>query len=590
MGRITLGLLSVVLLALGLAGPAWAQSKVSVFPVLGSRLASPQTQITFRGVNPLLISGVTVSGSQSGSHAGVVVGDSDGDGGSFLPTAPFDPGETVTVRTPFELVGAPGGSYQFQVANPAGEIPINSPPLAARVSGDTLAFRSRADLAPAAVKMLKSPAEPPRQDIFVAPQFGPVQNGPMILDPRGRLIWFKPMPKNDVATDFRVQSYEGRPVLTWWQGYSAAGVGVGSDEIYDASYEPVATVQAGNGLSADLHEFELTPARTALITAYFPVYWDASSIHGSKNEIVLDSVVQLIDIPTGLVLFQWDSLDHIPLAQSYQPLPEEPHKTSRYPFDYFHVNSVQLDSDGNLIISARNTWAAYKLNVIDGSVMWTLGGKSSSFRMGPGTGFAFQHDVHVVGAGDRDVTLFDDGGGPPRVQPQSRVLELALDTRHMTASLTLAVQHSPSLVAAFEGNAQQLPGGYQFVGWGQQPYFSEFGPRGRLRLDARFVGGTSSYRAYRFVWAGQPTDPPAIAVVPTGPRTATVDASWNGATAVSAWRVLAGATTKRLHPVAKAPRSGFETAIRIRRAAWVRVQALGDGGGVLGSSVAVRPH
>src|SRR5205085_10424335 len=122
-----------------------------------------------------------------------------------------------------------------------------------------------------------------------------------------------------VVANFRVQNYRNQPVLTWWQGYTNAGVGVGQDVIYDSSYRPVAVVQAGNGLRADLHEFTLTPGGTALLTAYLPVYWNASSVHGQKREIVLDSVVQEIDVATGLVLFQWDSLDHVSLNDSYQP-------------------------------------------------------------------------------------------------------------------------------------------------------------------------------------------------------------------------------------------------------------------------------
>ncbi len=59
--------------------------------------------------------------------------------------------------------------------------------------------------------------------------------------------------------------------------------------------------------------------RDALITAYYPVYRNESSVHGPKRGIVFDAVVQEIDIPTGLVIFQWDSLDHVPLTASYRP-------------------------------------------------------------------------------------------------------------------------------------------------------------------------------------------------------------------------------------------------------------------------------
>src|SRR5207248_2986411 len=166
----------------------------------------------------------------------------------------------------------------------------------------------------------------------------------------------------------------------------------GQDVIYDSTYTPVAAVRGANGVAADLHEFQLTPSGTALIIGYYPVYWDARAVHGLKREIVLDSVVQEIDIPTGLVLFQRDSLDHAPLSDSYETIPQQTVK-DHDPFDYFHANSVQLDDDGSLLISGRNTWAVYKVDHRSGAVIWTLGGRRSSFKLGPGSPFAFQHDV-----------------------------------------------------------------------------------------------------------------------------------------------------------------------------------------------------
>lgn len=580
--------------ALGRVVPAEAAGAppVSVFPIVGSQVASPQTQISFRGVSPGLLPAVTVSGSQTGSHAGAVRADSDDRGGSFIPATPFKPGETVTVTTPFDLVGAPSGTYQFQIAVPSVPIGPAAPLVARRSPGDVLSFHSRPDLRPAAVRLLTRPHHPGPADIFLAPQFGPLQDGPMILSPQGSLVWFHPVPRGQIASDFRVQTYEGKPVLTWWQGYTGAGIGVGHDVIYDSSYHQLAVVQAGNGLSADLHEFELTPAGTALITAYFPVYWDASSVHGEKSQTVLDAVVQEIDVKTGLVLFQWDSLDHVPLSDTYEALPQVNKKSGQpNPFDYFHVNSVALDGDGSLIISGRNTWAAYKVDRSSGGLEWTLGGKASSFAMGPGAQFAFQHDVRVRGRGDRLVTMFDDGAGPPMVHHQSRALTLALDFKHMRARVARQDEHAPGLLADFEGNDQRLPDGDDFVGWGQQPYFTEFDSRGRVVLDGRFVAGTSSYRAYRFDWSGAPDDKPAVAASTHGAATA-VCASWNGATAVSGWRVLAGASPRRLARVRTVGSRGFETQVTIQATSYVAVQALDQRGRVLGVSptVASRPH
>jgi hypothetical protein len=552
---------------------------VSVFPIAGSRLASARTQIAFRGLRPAALGPIVVTGSQSGAHSGQIKSDSDGNGASFLPNQPFDPGETVTVTTSLNIVGGHNGAFSFQIAIPAGGIPNAGTRHVAWVRGAVWRFRSRGDLAPPAVRITRGAGAGGSGDIFLTPQYGPIQNGLEILDPRGQLVWFDRMPPRHLAANLQVQTYHGKPVLTWWQGYSGAGVGSGEDVIADSSYRQIAVVQAANGITADLHEFQLTPANTALITAVHPVKWDASAVHGSRHELVFDAVVQEIDIPTGLVLFQWDSLDHVPLSDSYQPLPRQ---TGGFhdPFDYFHVNSVQLDRDGTLLISARNTWAVYKVDRSSGAVIWRLGGKHSSFRMLRGAAFAYQHDVRSRASGDRFITVFDDGAGGPAVHSQSRALELILDVKHHTARVFKQWDHAPHLLSYFEGNVQQLPDLDEFVGWGQNPYFTEFDQRGRTVLDGRFVSNTASYRAYRYPWSGTPATPPAVSATAQGSRT-TIYVSWNGATDVASWQVLEGSSPTTLAPVATVRKTGFETVINVKREPYLRVLPLDSRGHTL---------
>jgi hypothetical protein len=555
---------------------------VDVYPIPGARVAAPQTQIAFRGVPVGKLGTVTVTGSRSGPHTGQFYSDSDHDGGSFLPAKPFVPGEVVTVTTGLHIRAATAGTFRFTIATPSGPVPSMPLNPAPRISGDELTFQSRPDLTPAAVEVTKPSANAASGDIFLTPQQGPTQNGLMILDGNGQLIWFAPVPKGDMAADLRVQTYLGRPVLTWWQGYSGAGVGAGEDIVYDSSYREVAVVRAGNGLSADLHEFRVTPQGTALITAYYPVYVDASSVHGHAKQVVLDSVVQEIDIRTGLVLYQWDSLDHVSLTETYQPLPA----SAGAPFDYFHINSVQQQRDGDLVISARNTWAAYDVDHETGAIVWTLGGKSSSYKLDSRAVFAFQHDVRVHTTGDATVTLFDDGAGPPKVHTQSRGITVRLDDQAKTATLVSQDFHSPALAASFEGNVQPLPDGDEFLGWGQQPYFTEFSAQGEMVFDGRFVDANSSYRAYRFPWTGTPVDAPAVAAVTTG-STTNVYVSWNGATEVASWRVLAGVSPDALEVTATVYKQGFETQIPIAAEPYVVVQALNSAGRTLGTSTVV---
>jgi len=454
-----------------------------------------------------------------------------------------------------------------------------------RVRNDITRFVSRQDLAPATFTVNKkaSASVAAGGDLFVAPQYGPVQNGPMIIGPYGGLIWFQQVPHNQTATDFNVQNYQHKPVLTWWQGnVSSAGTGNGVDEIYNSSYQHIATVRAANGVNADLHEFTITGQDTALVTAYYPVMWNVSHARGAKPRIVLDGVVQEIDIPTGLVLFQWDSLDHVPVSASYQPIP----KNTGHPWDYFHLNSAQLIGDGDLIISSRDTWGVYDVSHQSGAVVWTLGGKSSSFKMGANTSFAFQHDARLLGHGL--MTVFDDGGGPPDVHKQSRGETLRLDTKHMTASLVVQDNHSPSVLARYEGSDQLLHNGDSLVGFGSQPWVSEFDSHGRIVFDGRFVDANQSYRAYRYKWTGTPATRPAMGTRVSKGKT-TVYASWNGSTQLARWQVLGGSNPSKLSVIASAGKSAFETRIKLRSSrAYLAVRALDSHGKVLATSKPVK--
>jgi hypothetical protein len=553
---------------------------LSVFPIPGSLVASPESQIVFRGLPVSHITSIHVTGSRTGHHAGRLLSDSDGHGGSFLPNRPFTPGEQVSVTAQLRLSGPERLSFSFHVAHPVGRIPDADLHFTSRRPRDVMSFRSRPGLDPPAVRMDRRSSAPLPGRIFVAPEEGPVQSGPMILDPNGSLVWFHPVPRGQVATDFTVQRYLGQRVMTYFEGYIGSGAGTGEDHILNSSYHQVAAVQAANGLRADMHEFDLLPGGRALITAYFPVRWADSPAPGSRTETVWDGVVQEIDVRTGLLLFQWDSLDHVPLSDSY--VAPDRHK----PYDYFHINSVYADSDGNLIVSSRNTWAAYKVSGRDGHVIWRLGGKDSTFKLARGARFAFQHDVRVRAPDDRIITLFDNESGPPDIDPESRGITLRLNMRSKTATLVGVVRHSPPLLAHFEGNVQDLPAGLQFLGWGQRPFFSAFA-HGQMILDGHFVDANPSYRAFLEPWTGTPSTLPAAVAVPTS-RGATVYASWNGATNISRWRVLAGSRSGALRPVRSARWVGFETAISIPSKGYVAVEALDAHGHVLGRSRTIR--
>lgn len=564
-------------------GAAWlladgAKAPVSVYPAARTVAASPTTAITFRGVAASDLGEVTVTGSRSGRHEGRWQPHPDGDGAAFAPDAPFEPGERVTVDAGRPVAGSDGERTSFVVAR---RLTAPAPPFDAAkpaTDRDVQRFASRPDLRPPAVDVRVASASAAGGKVFVAPKRGATQQGPMILDERGELVWFEPLDGDEQAFDFRTQTYRGKPVLTWWQGRMATYRGSGVGRIVDSSYRPVATVRAANGYDLDAHEFELTPAGTALVISYVPVPWDLSKLGGRRDGIVEDNVVQEIDVASGAVLFEWHALGTVGLGESVRPAPQRRDQMH----DPFHLNSVALDGDGNLLVSARHTNAVYKIDRSTGALIWRLGGKRSTFAMGPGATFALQHDARR--APDGTITLFDNVAEdlPPRGR-RSRGIALRLDPRGRTASLDRWWEHPDALLSTTQGSMQPVDGGGAFVGWGGlQPVFSEFTADGRTVFDARFAAkGVESYRAYRLPWTGAGAGRPS-AVARTDGRRTTVHASWNGATEVRAWRARAGAQT------VSAPSRGFETSLRLEGVAReVVVEALGDGGRVLGTSAPV---
>ena len=412
--------------------------------------------------------------------------------------------------------------------------------------------------------------------VFVAEKKGGTTGGPLIVDSHGRVVWYHQIPPPQQATDFRVQRYRGKPVLTWWQGTeSVAGTGQGEYEIYDTSYRHIATVRAGNGLHGDLHEFQLTPRGTAYITAYREVAADLSGVGGPKRGFVDDSVVEEIDIATGRVLFEWHSIDHVPLAESTQANREPARNASRKrPLDYFHVNSVADGPGGTILISGRNVSTIYLL-ARDGQIVWRLGGTQSDFGPKSAVKFAFQHNARLHG---NVLSLFDNGG-IPRVEPFSRPLVLRLDLPARRATILRTFQPPKKIASPYEGNLQLLPGGGALVGWGGIRQVSEFGADGRLLLQLKLPYG-DTYRAYLGAWAGRPTTRPAVAV--DGKM---LYASWNGATGIARWQILGGADAAHLEPAGEQSWTGLETAIALDgNARAVAVRALDAHGHVLGTS------
>jgi hypothetical protein len=573
---------------------AAAANAVTVSPLPGTPDASPAMQISFLGGAGTQVADVRVVGSRSGVHSGRLEAYSTGTGESFLPAKPFVPGERVSVHA---LAGTGGGAPMqavastFTVAHQAAvseeEFPVNP--------GDPHAvqhYLSAPTLTPSTVT-LTTPAKPGAAGgyLFLAPYQGKGSAGPMIAEQNGALVWFHPLPPGESATNFQVQTYAGQPVLTWWQGrILRVGFGQGEDVIYDSSYHQIATIRAGNGYRADLHEILLTPQGTAWIDSFDPIHMNLASVHGSSHGILSDSVIEEIDIKTGLVMWEWHALGHIPLRDSLNHV-----SGGEYPWDYVHINSISPGSGGDVLLSARNTWTLYDVNMHTGAYNWLFGdGGHSSLKVGPGVRFYWQHDAVFQPGGL--ISVFDNASDPPKEKQSSGLLLRADIGAHTVTLLKRFVNPTKTLLASSQGNTLGLLGGDWLLGYGGLPNFTEFDASGHVLLDGTLGKNVQDFRTYLSPWSAQPTTAPAIAVqaVPSPPATptgATVEASWNGATAVASWQVLAGGaggpSEKSLSPVLTVPRSGFQTTIHVSTTAPdIAVRALSASGQTLGSSPA----
>ncbi|HEY1508192.1 MAG TPA: MFS transporter [Solirubrobacteraceae bacterium] len=469
--------------------------------------------------------------------------------------------------------GAPIGQYTTRDTYSFVSEPALHPPIA------------RADVVPKDLNQL------PRGDIFLSNFYDlsqpPIagQSGPLIIDNHLSPVWFRPVPEDVVASNLSLQSYQGKPALSWWQGEitNTGATTSGEDVVVDQHYQPVASVKGTGGWIPTLHEL-IIEGDHAWVTVNKNIPMDLSKYGGAYNGTLDDSAVQEYSLSTGKLLYSWDALGHIPLSDSRATLP-----TNGFPWDAYHVNSIDLLPGGRFLVSMRNTWAAYLVDAATGRIQWTLGGKHSSFRLGPNAGFQWQHDV--VLHPDSTLTMFDDHccqitGGGTYVTPTapSRGLTLKVDQRTRTATVAAQYSRGPKFDADYMGSTQILPNGDAFVGWGSQPVMSEFDTSGKLVYDIVLPKPDLSYRAKVQQWVGRPLYPPVGAALHKGGKTV-VYASWNGATNVASWRVLAGASASGLSPVATTGKVGFETAIPVTAGAKVfKVQALDANGRVLRTS------
>lgn len=426
------------------------------------------------------------------------------------------------------------------------------------------------------------------------------------------------------ALDFHVCDYLGgigdhlcfndaRPIQ---QGGHSSGV----VRFFDNTYTQVdADFGANNGLiGPDIHELN-TPTgydgQIFLQIVYQTVPANLTAYGGPADGNVLSGCFQEIKIATKAVSFQWCSFDHVPLNQSYISLKPPGNiiagtGTSDAPYDYFHLNSVDKDANGDYLISSRHCNAVYKIAGLDSSntdsIIWYLGGLNNSFTFEGSLNFSWQHMARfqeTLGT-VTNVSLFNnayDGASTPNAQTAnaSSGMIISVDTSDMTARLLQQFVQPEGLLASSQGAVSILPNGNRLVGWGSLPSWSEYDSLGNLLYYARTSSPAQSYRIWKFPFTAHPvTQPDILAYAQNCSSDLAVYLSWNGATEVKSWHLFGSTLQGGIYSsLGIYPKVGYETLVQInpttvqldtiRFLLYVYAEALDVSGNLLNTTVTV---
>ncbi|KAK4626779.1 hypothetical protein CLAFUW4_05084 [Fulvia fulva] len=451
--------------------------------------------------------------------------------------------------------------------------------------------------------------------IFFAP-FRNIDPGPYIYDNYGNLVWSaagRSGPKTAHAP--KVCQYKGTDHLCYFHGEQHQGFARGQGVILDQSYRVVKTVESsGAGASSDMHEFKITPhsnGTTALMTVYQPRQYDLTTnprfnLQGGLGWVV-EGVFQEVEIETGRVVFEWRSLDHVDLSQAWT-LPgttdtsgDGLHEQS--PWDYFHINSIDKNYEGDYLISARHTSTIYKVSGKDGSIMWSVGGNSPTIS-NTNFKFSYQHHARWISENSTHTTFsfFDNASNAyNRTGDYSHGWIVSIDHTVKVATMIKewgAPEAQGGLLSTSQGNMQLLPNGGAHIGWGEHAHFSEHTEDGTCVQYGKVANRASNvmiYRSNKFNWTAQPIEKPALWTYSrmgesdstNEPESMRFWVSWNGATEVAMWNFyVSDSASGPWEYAGTAKKDGFETEYVLDKfAQWSYAEALNDQGRPLDASV-----
>ncbi len=346
---------------------------------------------------------------------------------------------------------------------------------------------------------------PAAGDIFFSPtRFVSNDGYNLRLSNTGELKYYNKI-KSGIPFDFKVLPNGLLSYGVMYEAGQAAAFGPTDFFLMDSSYTIVDEYQMGNGYVADYHDFLILPNGHAFMIAYDiqPVNMSAIVQGGHPGALVAGGVIQELDQNKN-VIFQWRSWDHYKISDSYNDL-------SQVIIDAIHLNSLDLDSDNNLIVSALALAEITKINRQTGEIIWRMGGKNNQFNFvnedqthAP-LYFMYQHDVRRLPNGN--ISMFDNGD--VQLRKYSRVVEYEIDETSKTASKVWEYRHDPDIYANNMGTAQRLPNGNTLIGWGfasmygGTPAMTEVDQFGNTIFELTFDKPlTASYRAFKAEYNG----------------------------------------------------------------------------------------
>jgi hypothetical protein len=519
----------------GLPGVSSAQSAARqagylyLSPVPGASYVSPQTRyvlVRLAQAAPATLTNlssgfISVMAQQTGPHPGTAHLALDGRTIIFAMGADFAVNEMVTVTlTPQMITGSTAlvqpFQYQFMVAAP---IPGSSPtviaapnalnpvvPTKPQTSSDSLTQQqSVAKVRPRAVQLsngVSVPSDFPQVVIsannspspgyvFLENALDGVSPYTMMVNNNGLPVWYR----RGRMWDFKVQPNGS---ITFG-GYNTSGAVDFS--ALDQNFNPIRNYAATNGYLTDVHELKVLPDGT-----YFLIGDHVTSVNmglyipGAGRALVQESVIQEFTSADELI-FQWRAWDNYDIRDLWPPGITE----------FVHMNAIDIDTDGNILVSARHLSEVTKIDRDSGAIIWRLGGAHNSFTFANDSlnGPSYQHQISALG--NDHYMVFDNGDyHSPQI---SRAVEYQLDPTNMTATLVWQFRDAPDKYAWYCGSAQRLPTGNTFIDFviAGYPKATEVDSNGVKHFELSLVPSSDSYRAFRFPWNGVVAAPYLIA-------------------------------------------------------------------------------